>query len=304
MYVHLPSPPKADLSRSTPAAGDEAEPTHLSTTPQKADGRNAPDNNRHLPLFEEEMYVGSFDPNAQGVKLLASRPWCRPDEMPGLFTNDDSLSMELRCDAFLYYEPEAGRFVLVEDLEDDLAFPPFPQSSVITPQSALAWLLQSGLAVPRDAEDLFRGVRPAEGPAAATRPAGQTVGAGAIPTGNSRITRKEANTKARDYLLRNKHREGSAKPVSVRELAGAIPCSTGLAATLPAWKAVQEQREKPAKVRTVPLTDKMLAAAGQGEKDEVLNRLIDEHLCDFEPSPLDNDPPAEPQRRVKVRKKL
>jgi hypothetical protein len=45
------------------------------------------------------------------------------------------------------------------------------------------------------------------------------------------------------------------------------------------------------------------SAAGKGERDEVLKRLAQEQAADFEPSPLDDDPPDEP-RRVRHRKRV
>ncbi len=40
-------------------------------------------------LFEEGKYVGSFNPKGHGIVLLQSRPWCTPDEMPGLFKGEN-----------------------------------------------------------------------------------------------------------------------------------------------------------------------------------------------------------------------
>jgi hypothetical protein len=138
-------------------------------------------------------------------------------------------------------------------------------------------------------------------------PASEPVAGNASPTRPSRVSRAEANVKAREYLEHHKRRESSAKPVSVRELAEAIGCSPGLAAKLEAWKAVQEQREKrnpTTKRKAAPLTEKVLGDAGQKERAEALHRLVDEQCADFEPSPLENDPPADPPLRVKARKEV
>jgi hypothetical protein len=98
----------------------------------------------------------------------------------------------------------------------------------------------------------------------------------------SRIDRGEANLRARVALK-------SPKIDSVRKLAKAIGCSTGLASQLPAWRAHQEELAKKGKKkaggpRACSLTDGILA--GKGQDDPELERLIAEQQTDYEESPL------------------
>jgi hypothetical protein len=114
-----------------------------------------------------------------------------------------------------------------------------------------------------------------------------------------RVSRAEANVKARDYLRRNAVREQQGNPVGARELAGHVGCSVGLICILPVWRALVEEREKRRKSKTpdaVNLSDKVLATTGQ--QDEELNRLLADQRADFEPSPLDPG-----QHRVRERKR-
>jgi hypothetical protein len=97
-----------------------------------------------------------------------------------------------------------------------------------------------------------------------------------------RISRDEANIRAREALK-------NPKVSSVRKLAKAIGCSDGLASTLPAWTARQEElRRRGKKNGSVPkavgLTEGVLA--NKGQDDPELERLIAEHQADYEESPL------------------
>jgi hypothetical protein len=77
------------------------------------------------------------------------------------------------------------------------------------------------------------------------------------------------------------------------------------------------KEKRPKRPKVVDLTHKLLAARGEGQKDEVLDqliakeeadetlkRLVEDQKADFEPSPLDPDPVDGPPRRVKSRKFL
>lgn len=89
-----------------------------------------------------------------------------------------------------------------------------------------------------------------------------------------KITAGEANVKARDYLAA--HPEADA-----RELAKGISCSVGLTNRLPAWRAVQEQRNKgrkPKKPKAVSLTSNLESTIG--EDDDELQRLMAEQGAD------------------------
>ena len=119
------------------------------------------------------------------------------------------------------------------------------------------------------------------------------------PRSQAKANKKEANIAARKYL--KEHPKATA-----RELVKGIGCSIGLVSQLPAWKAVQEQRKKgrQPKAGVVSLTKKLEQTAGA--EDESLNKLINEQAEDAEPSPLDDDPPAERQgapRKAKVYRK-
>jgi hypothetical protein len=116
----------------------------------------------------------------------------------------------------------------------------------------------------------------------------------------ARITKAKADAQARKYIDKHRNREQTRNPVSLRELASHLDCSTGLAAKLPAWRALQETREQkrqPKKPKVVSFTEKIEAVTGQA--DEELQRLIEEQAADFEPSPLD---PL--SKRVRERKRL
>ena len=92
-----------------------------------------------------------------------------------------------------------------------------------------------------------------------------------------RVTKNEANVKAREYL--RKHPKAKA-----RELANGIGCSVGLVPELTAWKAVQEERKKRQQKapKAVALTDKVTATHAAATKtpadivaeEEVLRRLL------------------------------
>ena len=123
---------------------------------------------------------------------------------------------------------------------------------------------------------------------------------GANNAAHAKLTKGEANIKAREFLRENPN-------ATARELATGIGCSSGLVSKLPAWQAVTEQRDKgrqPKKAVTVALTSKMEQAIGV--EDEALIKLINEQQADAEPSPLQDDAadnrPGAP-RRAKVYRK-
>ncbi len=113
-----------------------------------------------------------------------------------------------------------------------------------------------------------------------------------------RARKDEANIKARAFLQANPN-------ATVRELAADIGCSTGFVSQLPAWKAVQEQRDRgrqPKRAKVVSLTPKLQRTAGV--EDASLAKLIDEQEADAEPSPLKDDPRRDGSpRRAKVYRK-
>jgi len=97
-----------------------------------------------------------------------------------------------------------------------------------------------------------------------------------------RITAEEYNVRAREALKNPRLR-------SVRQLAKAIGCSTGLVTYLPAWRAYQEWlerqgRKKPHSPKVVALSKGVLVSEGQNDPE--LERLIAEQQADYEESPL------------------
>ncbi len=93
---------------------------------------------------------------------------------------------------------------------------------------------------------------------------------------------EEANLKARDLL---KGRPSKKSRWSVRSLAKAIGCSSGLVGKLQAWQAYAESNglrnsDKIPRPNAMRLTDKVEANIEQ--EDAVLNQLIKEQQADFE----------------------
>jgi transposase-like protein len=85
------------------------------------------------------------------------------------------------------------------------------------------------------------------------------------------------------------------------DVARSVGCSVTTLLKVPAWQRFSAARHAKRKTRspaTVELSEKVLATQGQGKKDEILNRLIEEQEADFEPSPITDDPPDEKPRRV------
>jgi len=126
-----------------------------------------------------------------------------------------------------------------------------------------------------------------------------------------RLTSEELNVLAGEYLKKNApdHR------VTARELRGHLmsrnpagSCSLATVAKLPAWRAYQDELErkglkgKKGKPKAVTFTDELEATVG--EWDPELRRLTEEQEADMEPSPLEDDPPDEPPRKVRERKRL
>ena len=107
--------------------------------------------------------------------------------------------------------------------------------------------------------------------------AGNVHGAVGPRLNQTRLTKDEANIKAREYL--RKHPKAKA-----RELASGIGCSVGLVPELTAWKAVQEERKKRQQKapKAVALTDKVTATRADATKtpaeivaqDEILRTLL------------------------------
>ncbi|HEX4143767.1 MAG TPA: hypothetical protein VHY91_09560 [Pirellulales bacterium] len=135
------------------------------------------------------------------------------------------------------------------------------------------------------------------------------------PKGKRRISKDEANLRARDAL---KGKPTGGGRWTVRKLAKAVGCSAGLVNELSAWlahpdrEAGKSRKAKPAERRS-PLSLETVAAVKAGGSDDPseiaaaselgrmaggneaeLQRLIAEQSDDFEPSPLT---PAPPRKR-------
>lgn len=96
------------------------------------------------------------------------------------------------------------------------------------------------------------------------------------PTAKRSIDRDEANLRAREAL-------GNPKLRTIRKLAKAIGCSTGLVGKLPAWTAYQDglrRKKSPSSPIAVSLTDRVLTTKGQ--YDPELAKLIGEQRADDE----------------------
>jgi len=85
----------------------------------------------------------------------------------------------------------------------------------------------------------------------------------------------------------------------IKEAAGKT-CSLPTVKATPLWQETMKRtgrgRAKGGRPKVVSLTSDLEAAIGDGDKHEVLNRLIAEHKADFEPSPVKSDPAEKPTR--------
>jgi hypothetical protein len=109
-----------------------------------------------------------------------------------------------------------------------------------------------------------------------TKPAPSKLQLSDMSSTRAKLTKDEANIKARNFL--REHPDATS-----RELAAGVGCSTGLVSKLPAWQAVKEQRDKgrlPKRATTVALTRKMEQTVGI--EDESLAKLIGGQEADDE----------------------
>lgn len=118
-----------------------------------------------------------------------------------------------------------------------------------------------------------------------------------------RMSRTEANEKAMELA---KADPNFAKNPSPTRWAKEIGCSVGTVYNLSFFQVCQVrsgQGRGRGSPNVVGFTDKLESTTGEGNKHEVLDRLIAEQDADSEPSPLEDDPPDAPQR-VRHRKRL
>lgn len=121
-----------------------------------------------------------------------------------------------------------------------------------------------------------------------------------------RMDQHTVKKKVREYFEAN-----FDSTISQRKLADQIGCSHGAVGNSPVWKARHHATAQPAaskKTRQTPkkrqLTAEMIRVIPDPHTDTPLKKLITEQVKDFEPSPLDNDPPGELRHRVRTDKKL
>ena len=125
-----------------------------------------------------------------------------------------------------------------------------------------------------------------------------------------RMSREEAEKAANRLFLE----QGKAfMEKTAKQWAGEIGCSVSTVSKLELWRRNMSKSgrgrgrrgkgaEKPAPTEVVSLSKKIEAQVGEGSKDELLLQMIAQEE-DFEPSPLDDDPPDKPPLRVKTKKK-
>lgn len=106
------------------------------------------------------------------------------------------------------------------------------------------------------------------------------------------MPKEDANAQAAEFIpdFIGSHR----RLPKVQEVVDAIGCAYGAVSALPAWKAANAQwkrahPEAPARPPHVSLSH-LEGSLGQ-DPDEVLKAAVDEQEADFEPSPLEADPP-------------
>jgi hypothetical protein len=119
-----------------------------------------------------------------------------------------------------------------------------------------------------------------------------------IATATDDAAEKDLNAMAIDFLAEHQD-ELKENPWAMtdRRLAEGIGCSPSTASELPSWKRLKEKRgpRGPGKAPRVGSFTRAVEA-DEGRPDEALEALTAEHQADFEPSPLDADPPDNPLR--------
>lgn len=98
---------------------------------------------------------------------------------------------------------------------------------------------------------------------------------------------------------------------TVRQWASDIGCSPSQVVNLPLWKGKMERTKRGPKPRASPrnvvsFTPTLEATTGRGDdrSDELLASLVADQNTDYEPSPLEDDPPGARPRKVRQRKRL
>ena len=120
-----------------------------------------------------------------------------------------------------------------------------------------------------------------------------------------RTTKEEAEILVTLYLIITEGRDKTETPITQRELAKNLGCSTGLIAKTKSWEALMIRRRLglPApSPSVVTLSDEMQAigiGSDVGDEVSLLDRLIAEQEADCDPSPLDDQETTKPPREYK-----
>lgn len=169
-------------------------------------------------------------------------------------------------------------------------------------EGAAVWLCRNHYPVPEDIAHHVAGrlLDHAEPPAVVPptdAPAGE---ARAVEMATAAKERKDYNALATDWI--DAHQDELSKDpwfLTDRKVAEDIGCSASTAnglSVIKAFKHRRGQKPKQGRGRSPRVTSYIEGTIGR--PDEALERLMGEH-DDFEPSPLDDDPPGKP-RRVKI----
>lgn len=114
------------------------------------------------------------------------------------------------------------------------------------------------------------------------------------------MTAEEANRKAMELAKEDR----LFIQRSQREWADAIGCSVGLVSKLPFWEKTmqhsgRQRKGKATASKVVRLTDDLEAVMGEGGRNDVLEKLIAQQQADYERSPLEEDAPGSPPKKVR-----
>jgi hypothetical protein len=117
--------------------------------------------------------------------------------------------------------------------------------------------------------------------------------------GKQRMTAEEANRKGMELA----RQLGKAFFVlSEREQAARIGCTWRTWSKTSIYKKARQQRRKQHPARGAPhavsFSSAMEAVTGEGGREETLNKLVAEQEADYEPSPVEEDPPGDRPRKV------
>jgi hypothetical protein len=201
--------------------------------------------------------------------------------------------------------PESTIVTVLRRLLDKELHADFDQLVSQRPMPHRAWMTPAGKGVPRVDESGEPGFDQADlevsDPVEQTKRRIQDL----LQQPIRRATKEEAEILVMLYLIITEGRDETEKPVTLREMAKNLGCSTGLIAKTKSWEALMIRRRSglPApSPSVVTLSDEMQAIGiGSDVGDEVspLDRLIAEQEADCDPSPLDDQETTKPPREYK-----